>query len=653
MNGDGTVDPTDGALALRYLFGFRDDALTSGLDTDITAATMAAQLGTLTSSMLDVDGNGTADALTDGIVIERYLAGWTGDSLTADAIGTNATRTDSATILAFLATYMPTISGEPATVTTSSSAVTGDALLADTAVAAEQERVNTADTTTEDETTTDSLLCATAAVETIASPVSDSAESENQQLITPDPVAQTVTVGSTVAVDINYSTSPEDTTLSGLGIQLFYDSSKLTFASATNVLLYGYVQQQLLDDSSNLDNDASTDKYVLIAWAKSDNSWPGESTTTLFTVNFDSAASATGSTSLNFAPASTSIGWTLTATSAVISFKSADNSSGAISGYVYVDAAQTGEYLSDEGLAGVVIRLGGAANQTTSTNSSGYYQFANLSAGTYTVTETQPAACIDGGDNSLSVMLESGATASDKNFSEAGLKPGYIPNRVLATTSLPVGSTTWKQVIRDTLARVEAVAAASGQTASSVRVASTTSAVGDGYEMAATASPSSAVSTNPQRTTTLTTSQLAEITKAAIAQWAAAGLTAKDLAKLQSVSISITDLPNDELGWTTKNGIVIDDNAAGYGWFVDSTPNVDEGYSTGKTGQLVATDSAAANHIDLLTVIEHELGHYLGLDDVDGSYELMSGTLAKGIRRQVGTAEVDAVFASERWNEWV
>ena len=41
---------------------------------------------------LDVDGNGNADALSDGIILLRYLFGIRGEALTQDVLGPNATR---------------------------------------------------------------------------------------------------------------------------------------------------------------------------------------------------------------------------------------------------------------------------------------------------------------------------------------------------------------------------------------------------------------------------------------------------------------------------------------------------------------------------------------------------------------------------------
>ena len=45
------------------------------------------------SSLFDVDCDGEVRALTDGLIIIRYLFGFTGDSLTSGALGSGASRT--------------------------------------------------------------------------------------------------------------------------------------------------------------------------------------------------------------------------------------------------------------------------------------------------------------------------------------------------------------------------------------------------------------------------------------------------------------------------------------------------------------------------------------------------------------------------------
>jgi len=46
-------------------------------------------------------------------------------------------------------------------------------------------------------------------------------------------------------------------------------------------------------------------------------------------------------------------------------------------------------------------------------------------------------------------------------------------------------------------------------------------------------------------------------------------------------------------------------------------------------------------------VVEHELGHLVGLEDLDSlDSRLMTGTLGKGVRRTPTSEEVEAVFAA-------
>ncbi len=62
--------------------------------------------------MLDVDGNGTADAMTDGILIVRYLFGFRGDILIDGAVAPDAIRDTAPEIEAFLGSFdLPGASG--------------------------------------------------------------------------------------------------------------------------------------------------------------------------------------------------------------------------------------------------------------------------------------------------------------------------------------------------------------------------------------------------------------------------------------------------------------------------------------------------------------------------------------------------------------
>ena len=82
--------------------------------------------------------------------------------------------------------------------------------------------------------------------------------------------------------------------------------------------------------------------------------------------------------------------------------------------------------------------------------------------------------------------------------------------------------------------------------------------------------------------------------------------------------------------WTTRR-------PATRRWFVDPTP-LDNSEFPVATDQGLQADngSPAAGRMDLLTVLLHEMGHTLGLGDLDPSTypsNLMAGTLPPGTRR--------------------
>ena len=112
IDNNGQADAlTDGLLFLRYAFGLTGDALVSGVVASdaqyTTASDIEQELATVYTSSGDIDGNGEVDALTDGLLLLRYLFGLDGDTLTAGVIGGGATLTDSAALETYLSTLMP------------------------------------------------------------------------------------------------------------------------------------------------------------------------------------------------------------------------------------------------------------------------------------------------------------------------------------------------------------------------------------------------------------------------------------------------------------------------------------------------------------------------------------------------------------------
>ena len=118
----------------------------------------------------------------------------------------------------------------------------------------------------------------------------------------------------------------------------------------------------------------------------------------------------------------------------------------------------------------------------------------------------------------------------------------------------------------------------------------------------------------------LSLSQVSPIFEAALAKWQATGA---DISTLRSADIRVANLGGSLLGLASGNTITLDDDAAGWGWFVDSTPGDDSDFlGSGNQGEM--------NRMDLLSVVLHELGHLLGHNhEADG---LMAETLAAGVR---------------------
>ena len=90
IDNDGTTQAlTDGLLVLRYLFGFQGTSLVeNAVNTGAThtAATDIKDYLDSNNSLLDLDGNGQTDSLTDGLLLLRYLFGFSGQSLIEAAL---------------------------------------------------------------------------------------------------------------------------------------------------------------------------------------------------------------------------------------------------------------------------------------------------------------------------------------------------------------------------------------------------------------------------------------------------------------------------------------------------------------------------------------------------------------------------------------
>jgi hypothetical protein len=78
-------------------------------DNDGLTALDEYEAGTIPLKILDIDANGSFDALSDGLIILRYAFGLRGDNLITGAISENAMRTNAADIEAYIESLIPGI----------------------------------------------------------------------------------------------------------------------------------------------------------------------------------------------------------------------------------------------------------------------------------------------------------------------------------------------------------------------------------------------------------------------------------------------------------------------------------------------------------------------------------------------------------------
>jgi hypothetical protein len=248
---------TDGVLDVRYLFGFSGAQLTDGAIGPGAARPDAASIIAYLDgcpAMLDVDGNGSAGALTDGVLIVRYLFGFTGAQLTDGAVGPGCTRCDAASIIAFLNTYRPTSTAVSQALASEGTASVGEQL--------------------------------------VSSRVNSVSAGRN---------------GKTINIQVDYMTTKVAHT--GLGLRMHFDSSKLSFASLGDIYPPGAPQYQVQEDRLDFDGDPKTDRYINIAWVDYLGNWPGTDQTQLFTATFQTVkGKGSGATTIRYTTADVAAG---------------------------------------------------------------------------------------------------------------------------------------------------------------------------------------------------------------------------------------------------------------------------------------------------------------------------------------------------------
>ena len=125
IDGNNELDAlTDGLLLLRGMFGLTGDALVNGVigvnATYSSSADIESRIANL-GNIIDIDGNGNIDALTDGLIILRYLFGIRGETMLSGVTATDSVRSTVVDVESYLERVIA-----PPPVITSSAAFTAE-----------------------------------------------------------------------------------------------------------------------------------------------------------------------------------------------------------------------------------------------------------------------------------------------------------------------------------------------------------------------------------------------------------------------------------------------------------------------------------------------------------------------------------------------
>ncbi len=127
----------------------------------------------------------------------------------------------------------------------------------------------------------------------------------DRQIVRPSQANPIATPGEGIELTLQYTTSPDNLPLTGLGLRMHYDATALSFQALTAVLADGWLlgadpgPEPQDDQDSDYDQDPRTDRYISLAWLDDADvaDWPDVALPAdLFTASFLAADNFSGTT---------------------------------------------------------------------------------------------------------------------------------------------------------------------------------------------------------------------------------------------------------------------------------------------------------------------------------------------------------------------
>ena len=109
---------------------------------------------------------------------------------------------------------------------------------------------------------------------------------------------------------MKYNSDASEST--GLGLRIHFDSSSMEFIDSSDMFTKDRIGTpgSLSNDNEDLDQNSSTDKFLIAAWASVAVNWPGETYQDLVTLNFQKIDGGSANYNLSYSANSVPVGFT-------------------------------------------------------------------------------------------------------------------------------------------------------------------------------------------------------------------------------------------------------------------------------------------------------------------------------------------------------
>jgi osmotically-inducible protein OsmY len=144
--------------------------------------------------------------------------------------------------------------------------------------------------------------------ETCPNSLSDTPQQSNYQIVYDDCIEW---IGNTGSVTVKYNSDSSE--LTGLGLRIHYDSASMTLVGASNVYNESLISspETSTTDSEDFDQNSSTDKFLIAAWASINGDWPGKLNQDLASLEFQKIDGGSTNYNLSYSASSVPPGITL------------------------------------------------------------------------------------------------------------------------------------------------------------------------------------------------------------------------------------------------------------------------------------------------------------------------------------------------------